>query len=147
MIQRIQTIYLFLATLSVIGLFFLPLATSAAAVPSSPIFNDGIFSVKEYLGIAPLFGAAGMLAFIAIFLYSNRMLQKVMILVVALLVVIGAVLLGYIFASDEWAKTNINQLKDQYGLGLPVFTLIFLALATRYINKDEKLVRSMDRLR
>jgi hypothetical protein len=34
-----------------------------------------------------------------------------------------------------------------YGLILPLFSFIFLILANRFIKKDEKLVRSADRLR
>ena len=106
-----------------------------------------VFAVKEFIGIAPLFGAAALLAFIAIFLYTNRMMQKVIIVVCLMLVIIASILMGYTFTSDAWATAHINELKDQYGLGLPVFAVIFLLVARRYINKDEKLVQSMDRLR
>jgi len=32
-------------------------------------------------------------------------------------------------------------------LAAPILALVFTALANRFINKDEKLVKSMDRLR
>ena len=34
-----------------------------------------------------------------------------------------------------------------YSIGLPVIALIFVLLAIRFVKKDEKLVRSLDRLR
>jgi hypothetical protein len=34
-----------------------------------------------------------------------------------------------------------------FGSVLPIFSLVFLILAIRGINKDEKLVKSLDRLR
>lgn len=147
MIQRIQSVYLLLAALASGGVFAFPFASSATPVAESKLFNDGVFAVREFIGIAPLFGAAMMLSFIAIFLYSNRTMQKVMIAVCLMLVIIASLLMGYNFASDAWATTHISELKDQYGLGLPIFAVIFLLVARRNINKDDKLVQSMDRLR
>ncbi len=147
MIQRIQSVYLLLAALASGGVFVFPFASSVTPVAESKLFNDGVFAVREFIGIAPLFGAAMMLSFIAIFLYSNRTMQKVMIAVCLMLVIIASLLMGYNFASDSWATTHISELKDQYGLGLPVFAVIFLLVARRNISKDEKLVQSMDRLR
>jgi FtsH-binding integral membrane protein len=147
MIQRIQSVYLFLAALASAGVFAFPFASSAIPVAESKLFNDGVFAVKEFIGIAPLFGAATMLSFIAIFLYSNRTMQKVMIAVCLMLVIIASLLMGYTFSSDAWATAHISELKDQYGLGLPIFAVIFLLIARVNINKDDKLVQSMDRLR
>ena len=147
MIQRIQSIYLLLAALATGGVFAFPFASSAIPVAESKLFNDCVFAVKEFIGIAPLFGAATLLAFIAIFLYTNRTMQKVIIVVCLMLVIIASLLMGYTFSSDAWAVSHVSELKDQYGLGLPVFAVIFLLVARRYINKDEKLVQSMDRLR
>ena len=147
MIQRIQSIYLLLAALATGGVFAFPFASSATPVAESKLFNDCVFAVKEFIGIAPLFGAGALLAFIAIFLYTNRMMQKVIIVVCLMLVIIASLLMGYTFSSDAWAIAHVSELKDQYGLGLPVFAVVFLLVARRYINKDEKLVQSMDRLR
>ncbi len=147
MIQRVQSVYLLLAALANGSLFFLPVASTASPVAESNLFNDCVFAVKEFLGIAPLFGAAVLLTFIAIFLYSNRQMQKIMIAVCLILTIAASAMMGYTFASDAWSMSHITELKDQYGLGMPVFTTFFLLLATRSINKDEKLVRSMDRLR
>jgi hypothetical protein len=147
MIQRIQSIYLLLATLATGGVFAFPFATTAAPVAESTLFNDGVFAAKEFIGVAPLFGAAALLSLIAIFLYSNRTMQKVMIFVCILLTVVAALFMGYTFMGDAWASSHLSELKDQYGIGMPVFTIIFLLLAVRSINKDENLVRSMDRLR
>jgi hypothetical protein len=147
MIQRIQSIYLFLAAMATFGLFAVPLASTAAPVAESPIFNDSVFSIKEYLGIAPLIGAAGLLSLIAIFLYSNRMMQKVMVFFSAMLTVIACILSYFIFNSDNWAKTHIGELSGLYALTFPILAVILFVLSIMSINKDEKIVKSMDRLR
>jgi len=39
------------------------------------------------------------------------------------------------------------QVNDQFGMYLPLVGLLFSGLAIHFIRKDEKLVKSMDRLR
>ena len=46
--------------------------------------------------------------------------------------------------SNAMGSTTPN---EELGLGLPVLSILFAAFAMRFINKDEKLVKSMDRLR
>ena len=42
---------------------------------------------------------------------------------------------------------NTHDINEELGVALPVLFLVFAALAQRGIMKDEKLVKSMDRLR
>ena len=76
MIQRIQSIYLFLAAAAMGSSFFLPLATasgdaSALAATGDNYFADGVYWIKEFPGgIGILLVAA--IALLAIFLYKNR---------------------------------------------------------------------------
>ena len=49
---------------------------------------------------------------------------------------------------QEWSGiSNTAKLTLQLGLAAPALSLIFSILANRFIRKDEKLVKSMDRLR
>ncbi|MBK8052934.1 MAG: DUF4293 family protein [Saprospiraceae bacterium] len=64
--------------------------------------------------------------------------------VLSILLSLVALLLIY---NEGTGSTNADKIEDQYGIYLPVISLIFSILAGRYINKDENTVRSMDRLR
>ena len=60
---------------------------------------------------------------------------------------------GTLIISAWWATTAESTILTnnpggyQFGLFLPAIALFFNSLALRFIRKDEKLVRSMDRLR
>ena len=58
--------------------------------------------------------------------------------------ILGLVLMAILAVQDwDYAATP----DDQIGLYLPILSIVFLGLALRSIGKDEKLVKSMDRLR
>jgi hypothetical protein len=146
MIQRIQTIFLLLAGGSSFGLFGLPFASSAEAVAGSAIFSDGVFNIMDNAGLIGLFAASGVLALISIFVFRNRMLQMRLTIFSFIASLIGIVL-GVVYFMQHSNDIGQMEVKDELGLYLPVLTLVFLLVAYRFINKDEKLVRSMDRLR
>ena len=58
--------------------------------------------------------------------------------------ILGIVLVVVFFMQDTAAPAEPN---DELGIYLPVLFLVFAALAQRGIMKDDKLVKSMDRLR
>lgn len=147
MIQRIQSVYLFLAALASGGVFGLPFASSNQAEPNSSLFNDASYTAMDNISLIGAFGINALLAIIAIFLFKNRPLQSKIAMLGIALALLSAVLTFLIFMQDNWAAANMGTLKDQYGLGLPLFTAIFFLLARYNINKDNKLVKSMDRLR
>ena len=54
------------------------------------------------------------------------------------------------FVYAKLIEVNLNASPDylhEIGIYFPLITLVFLLLANRWIIKDEKLVRSLDRLR
>ncbi len=144
MIQRVQSIFLFLSSASFFGLFGLPLATSDSEMAG--LFEDKVYNIFDNPILIGLTCLGGILALVAIFLFKNRPLQKKLgygVLTLSILTMIVALLL--VFQDDQSDLTsNIN---EQIGLGLPILVIIFTLLANRFIGKDEKLVKSMDRLR
>jgi len=90
-------------------------------------------------------GAAICLA--AIFTFKNRGLQKKLSLMTSLLALALIGLAVYLVFPYLNNANNSNQLTYKLGIGLPVLALIFSALSSRFIQKDEELVQSMDRLR
>lgn len=143
MIQRIQTLFLALAAACAFGLFGLPFATSSA-VSASTLFSDGVFNLQDHPAILGAFCLAGALTLISIFLFNNRKTQLLLGRFGIIANVIGIVLVIVFFMQDAGAPDEPN---DELGIYLPILFLVFAALAQRGIMKDEKLVKSMDRLR
>lgn len=140
MIQRVQSIFFLLAAVANLGLFALPLGTAQAAQAASPAFADGVFNLADHWGLQAAFGLAAVLALAAIFLFKNRGLQINLSRLGIVAVGAGAGLGIYFMltnAGAQWA----------YGWALPLLSLAFTLAAIRAIRNDEKLVKSMDRLR
>jgi len=146
MIQRIQSIFLLLAGAASFGLFGAPFATTPEAVDASGIFQDGVFNLEDSLALLIFFVIAGALSLLAIFLFRNRKTQMLVTRFAFIINLIGLILGIVLFMQDsgQWEGSNVN---DGLGLYLPIVACVLLVLALRYIQKDEKLVRSSDRLR
>jgi peptidoglycan/LPS O-acetylase OafA/YrhL len=133
MIQRIQTLYL-LAALSVNIIFmFAPLASDAQ---NKRVFADHTFTLA--LGVLT---SVGLLY--SIFLFSNRKRQMLAckMVGVATLSELAVALFGFTLNSSSGFSSQ------SWGTILPLSALVMIYLAYRAINRDEKLVRSADRLR
>lgn len=149
MIQRIQSIFLFLASAACFGLFGLPFASTDQAVAASELFADSQYEITDHIALIILFALAGVLSLAAIFLFNNRPLQINLSRVSFIAAIIGFVLGLILFFNDGIVESgeNLPDPSDGFGTALPILAGIFLLLAIRAINKDEKLVRSSDRLR
>lgn len=155
MLQRIQTVYLLLASLVIFSLFLFPLVHNVyvAAVPST-IKVTGIF---QYAGgtpahtqsFIPLIAATAIVAImplILIFLYKNRK-QQVMLCYIYILVICG-----YSFWVAQTVKSvtgGADLTTNNFGIGalLSSVSIVLMILAAKAIQRDEKLVKSADRLR
>ena len=149
MIQRIQSLYLLLVIIAYTLLFFFPIATYTAMSSDNLTEITTRFSL---LGITnansnstiPLMVAVILLAIAAlvtIFLYKKRLLQ-IKITAIVLLAHMGLVVA--LFYSG--GKIGVNPAYDA-GMYIALIPLVFLVLANRAIRRDEKMVRSTDRLR
>ncbi|MFT4665516.1 MAG: hypothetical protein ACI8YQ_003319 [Polaribacter sp.] len=147
MIQRIQSLFLLLAAACAFALFAFPFA-SVPLVDSnaSLIFADGMFDIRDHVAMLALFCIAGGLAFVGIFMFRNRKTQLIVARLAIIANIIGLVLALVIFMQESKSLGNVEP-NDEMGLFLPMLFLIFGGLALWFIGKDEKLVRSMDRLR
>lgn len=144
MIQRIQSIFLLLAAGSFGSLFGFPFAKSATKAGS--FFMDGIYNLHDHIGLLAFACLGILISVITIFLFKNRQTQKRLCylgIIISVLLPLFAILLVYKEA-DSIGTDNIN---DGYGLFATLPAILFLALAVRFINKDSKIVKSMDRLR
>ena len=134
MLQRIQTIYLFIAAGISAGLIF---------VFDLWINNEGVsFFAKDEILYLALFCGSALLSLIAIFMFKNRKSQFVM---GRLNIILNFILLGlFVYRSLNLSgETTVSE--KGIGILLPIFSIVFLVLANKDIKKDEELVKSVDR--
>lgn len=146
MIQRLQTVFLFLASGSCFGLFGTDLADSQAPVAESTLFADGSYDVFDDPVLMGLFALAGIIYLIGIFLFGNRPLQARLSSGTAILVLCGVLYAIYRYVAST-SGVVAPAVRPDIGVVLPVLALAFGLLAAKYIRADERLVRSADRLR
>ena len=160
MIQRIQSVYLVLAaiasTLMLIPFGKFPLAkfygeTITLHFHSLYVQNliPGEVSPFGDYFTWPLVGALVLItvfAIVSIFLYKNRASQLLWIKVniFIALILLGGFFFGYIPMLE---KEISPQAIYSFTSFLPALILMFLVLAYRGVKKDDKLVKSMDRIR
>jgi hypothetical protein len=145
MIQRIQTIYLLLATLvASVLICFVPLWIQIKE--GNTVYMLDLFSENNSLTIAipVLFFLSALLSLVSIFLFKNRQLQFVL---GRLNILINLFLLGiFVYISLTLSgETNVSE--KGIGMFFPIIVILLLVLANRAIKKDEDLVKSVDRLR
>ena len=150
MIQRIQTVWLFLAAL-VSGLLFLDWYTGyvyKADIPEGFGLAVHHLTVKEHFPSVILAVVMMAIPLIAIFMFKNRKRQKRIGLVgvFACIMFISMTL----WRVDNFTKTSTPPPKSgsyEAGAVIPAVVIVLIILAISGIRKDEKLVKSMDRLR
>ncbi len=147
MIQRIQSLFLLLSSAGSLSLFQFPFANTNEAVTQSELFADSTYNILDHVGLIALFALAGALAFAAIFLFKNRPLQANLSRGAIVANIIGFILGVVLFMQDGVILKENLVVDDGIGAYLPFVAILFAALSVYYIRKDDKLVRSMDRLR
>ncbi len=137
MIQRIQTIWLLLASICV----FLTLKFSTYVGTNKDLIPSTFLNGIATLPLIFVTLAVGILTLITIFLYKNRKLQ--------LRLTIFAVLLeaGLIFLYYKEIQTFIGKGTFSITAILHVTVIVFLILAARGISSDNKLIKDSNRLR
>jgi len=145
MLQRIQSIFLLLASASFWTLFAFPFASSDK--PTAQFLADQSYAINDHIVLLILAILGGVIALGAIFLFRNRPLQirmSYLSLILSILLPVAVVVLFYTEASENSMNVEID---DRFGIYLPIIGIIASIFAARFIRKDEKTVRSMDRLR
>jgi hypothetical protein len=155
MLQRIQSVYLLLAGLAILALFLFPLAHNvyvdntpiSISITGTYVDGGGQQALKDhFVALTAVTAVVGIIPFIVIFLYKNRK-QQITLCYSTILVIIG-----YSFWLAQTAKSVVGGVILQpanFGIGLFLcpLAIALLILAIKNIQKDEKLVKSADRLR
>lgn len=143
MIQRIQSIYLLLASIVSGGLIFV---FNLWNTIKEKIFVVDLFSREAItLKVIPLmFIMSAVLSIVSIFLFKNRKLQFV---VGRIIILINLFLLGLLIYLSLNLSGETNVSEKGIGMFLPILAILLVVLANKAIKKDEDLVKSVDRLR
>ena len=143
MIQRIQSVYLFLIAGIMLAMLFFPTIKGITSV-SEEFVVPAIYNVLTGLCLSVLIVWTAIMALIALFIYKKRLLQiKICIGIIALIALIYCLcLFVYIGAVSK----NANFVPG-IAIAFPLLALILDIMAINRIKKDEKLVRSLDRIR
>lgn len=152
MIQRVQSVYLLLAAVSIVVFLCFP---TGYFIDSEGIIT-GIFkplgvtlSDNTFLSTWGLFALSLLSALIqvcTIFLFRNRMLQMRMS-ILSIIVICGYYIAFIFFLSVLKEKLFDTSLQIRWPLCLPLVSIILTWLANRAIHHDENLVKAADRLR
>ena len=155
MLQRVQSIYLLLASLALFALFLFPLVHNIpadgkpATIMITGVYEDlnGQLTQKQsFMGITIVTPIVALIPLVIIFLYKNRK-QQIALCYSTLLVIVG-----YSFWLSQAVKGVMGDTKiDTHNWGIGLFlssiSMLLILLAVRAIKADEKLVKSADRLR
>lgn len=151
MIQRIQSVYLFVAALLFTTTIFAPIATFAIGGSEVAISGSRISGVTFAGSSSPweitFFAAySAILALISIFAFKNRTKQIRLANLLILSGVIIYITMGvYSFAIAS--KLGDATVAPGWGAFLPIIAMLCVYLAKLAIRRDEKLVRAADRFR
>jgi len=157
MIQRIQTVWLLLASLSIFALFLFPyLHYSDAAVLGKSLMVSGRYQhqigedIREQFFFLQTAATVilGLLPLYTIFKFKNRKLQiQLIVLEMVLIALFGF----WLYTSASKALADVQRFLSAGNIGVGFFLLpiaiVFLFLAMSGIRKDESLIRSAERLR
>jgi len=156
MIQRVQTIFLFLVVVAMGVTIGLPIWGQANAAGSWDLTafaltnlnpeGEEVQSVSKWY-IATLASFSGLLALVSIFQYRNRGRQMMINMINSLLMVslVVTVFLTTNGVNEEIASEAAGSY--QIGFWAILAAMVCNMLANRFIRKDEALVRSVDRIR
>jgi hypothetical protein len=155
MIQRIQTVFLFLAAIFAGVLFFSPIAAfeHGAEVMKFTVLgvNNQVdaqyFNAIYTLPLLVLTILVVAIPMVTIFMYKKRELQ---LKLSSLNIFLNAALCGLIFlyyASDVEKRVDIETVSYMFGTYIPLINMVLSVLAMRWIKKDIDLLKSVDRLR
>lgn len=138
MIQRQQTLWLLLATLAALLSFMFPFATGKV-IENGAETDKFIYAGSHFL-LLILTGATLVLSSVCIFLYKNRKQQQQLCLL-GIILSLGILVL-YFLEMNKLIKATPALFSI-----LPFIVLFSYIMAWRNIRKDEKLIKSLDKLR
>lgn len=152
MIQRIQSVYLLVATILMGSVFAYPVAELLGADQLVYIFRFNGVSIEgegdivvKTVPIIILLTLITLISFVSIFMYKKRIVQM-RLNSLNIFLMLGFLGLNYYYLNN-FEKQLEGVISYQITAIFPFVAAVLTYLAIRAIAKDEALVRSMDRIR
>jgi hypothetical protein len=151
MLQRIQTVYLLGAFSVILALFFTDVAIISASGGS---FNLNGFHISHLSGNSTvsffiwlkIFGyMLSFLILLTVFLYKNRKIQMKLCILNIFIALALLAMLYYMLKLQSLVQ--FSDISFQYPVLFPLVAVVLLFMAYRAILKDDRLIKSLDRLR
>lgn len=152
MIQRIQTVFLLLASALILVSAYVPLSSIVSSTDVVTFYAthsldartvSSTSSMQIMLGV--VLNLVALLGFVTILLFKKRKLQLLLCALSLALVFLSSNLI--VALSLRLMRTPDASISFHFASILPIVAFILFILAYRAIKKDEKLVRSLDRIR
>lgn len=140
MIQRQQTLWLLLATAAAIASFMFPFVIGDEIRADNPMPVRATIDAGSSFLLLLTTGASLVISTATIFLYKNRQQQTWL----ALAGILITLLLLFLYIKEMY---RLSQPVLALSAVLPVIILAAYIMAVRGIRKDDKLVKSLDKLR
>jgi cytochrome bd-type quinol oxidase subunit 2 len=164
MIQRIQSLFLLLAVVAYALMFFYPIATITEFTQVQnekletdyyEIYTMGLEdptkdSIPQLTQMAnlPVLILVSALILLVVYTILRFQYRKQQMKMVKLSILLNIILIAGIFLHYPQYLTDANiSVEVASGAYFPLIALVLLVIANRYILKDEKLIKSVDRLR
>jgi hypothetical protein len=154
MIQRIQTIYLLIATLIIGTLFYVPYAEISNGMGAIYCFdakgfypesapNAGL--IMTSMPIVVLCAISVLFILVTIFQFKNLARQATFSRINILILIILLGLISY----DVWKCTKLitGSYSMKIALAFPLIAMVLIYMALKAIKKDEQLLKSINRIR
>lgn len=153
MIQRIQSLYMFLAIAAIVLTFLIPIGKMADGVITADVTPYGVYDSQanvrmvpdDYLFYIPL-ALALILTVLSFFSYNDRKAQIKYLKLTFFLFAVTFVLMA-LYINDVQSVLQGMTFSLSAGFFFPLLSVVFNWLAAKAIRKDENLVRSVDRIR
>lgn len=152
MIQRIQSVWFFLAALSIALLLMIPIVSKVLNESEYWVNTLGLFQqttgttveIKAFLPLTIITIAVVVMLLVTIFLFRDRKKQKRSAFISLVFILVLSILT---YTSVEKIPGGLEGVSYKLGAFLPLISIIFIGLGVRGINNDERLIKSADRLR
>ncbi len=150
MLQRIQTVYLLLASICMVVSLLTNLATFSFNGDIVQFEAMGFYLNQEIIfstwGLFIIGNISAVLSVIIVFLFNKRMLQ-IRLAAINIFMMLGyyGLIAFYIYMRNP----EVNSVFQNIGVGIvmPFIAMILTYLAIRKIGADEALIRSLNRIR
>ncbi len=156
MIQRIQTIYLFVAAIMMGLMFLFPL--SEILMPDNSIFIVDFYEISQektnteavnaevLLPLSVLLSVITLSIFLNIFFFRSRKIQM-KVCIYNIVMMLGLIFLVYYYTEQVAEIHKPATVNYTFPMIFPIISSVLTFLAYKGIRNDEQVVRSLDRIR